>query len=164
MPSTGLCSGIQKKCKRRVLPKKSFSAHWESKANTHSWNKYIVWHYYVLVGLKQNWQSFLRWGNSFCSCCSTQWPVATCGCWALKMWVLGLPRRLRWSMQEDMGQSLIWEDPTCCTATKPMHHNHWAHAPQLSKPLLRGTHAPLEKHRSEKLAHLNCRVAPARWD
>ena len=24
MPSTGLCSGIQKKCKRRVLPKKNF--------------------------------------------------------------------------------------------------------------------------------------------
>ena len=23
-------------------------------------------------------------------------------------------------------QSLIWEDPTCCRATKPMHHNYWA--------------------------------------
>ena len=21
-------------------------------------------------------------------------------------------------------QSLIWEDPTCCRATKPMHHNY----------------------------------------
>ena len=22
-------------------------------------------------------------------------------------------------------RSLVWEDPTCCRATKPMHHNHW---------------------------------------
>ena len=53
MPSTGLCSGIQKKCKRRVLPKKNFWAHWENRAHTHT--KYTVLHYYVIAGLKQNW-------------------------------------------------------------------------------------------------------------
>ena len=42
--------------------------------------------------------------------------------------------------------SLVWEDPTCCGATKPMchnywawalepaSHNYWAHVPQLLKP------------------------------
>ena len=44
-------------------------------------------------------------------------------------------------------QSLIQEDYTCCGATKPVHHNHWAstlepssrnywaHVPQLPKPV-----------------------------
>ena len=27
-------------------------------------------------------------------------------------------------------QSLIWEDPTCCGASEPMHHNYWACAPE----------------------------------
>ena len=25
---------------------------------------------------------------------------------------------------ETMVQSLVWEDPTCCRATKPMSHNY----------------------------------------
>ena len=24
------------------------------------------------------------------------------------------------------GQSLVWEDPTCCGAAKPVHHSYWA--------------------------------------
>ena len=35
-----------------------------------------------------------------------------------------LPRQGTWV------QALIWEDPTCCGATKPVHHNHWACAIQ----------------------------------
>ena len=31
-------------------------------------------------------------------------------------------------MQVTWVQSLLWEDPTCCGATKPMSHNYWAHA------------------------------------
>ena len=27
---------------------------------------------------------------------------------------------------EDTGQSLVWEDPTCSGATKPISHNHWS--------------------------------------
>ena len=42
MPSTGLCSGIQKKCKRRVLPKKNFWAHWENRAHTHTKQIYCL--------------------------------------------------------------------------------------------------------------------------
>ena len=31
--------------------------------------------------------------------------------------------------------ALVREDPTCCGATKPVHHNYWAHTPQLLKPM-----------------------------
>ena len=31
-------------------------------------------------------------------------------------------------MQEKQVQSLMWEDPTCRRATKPMHHYYWAQA------------------------------------
>ena len=29
-------------------------------------------------------------------------------------------------MQETQVRPLVWEDPTCHRATKPMHHNYWA--------------------------------------
>ena len=32
-------------------------------------------------------------------------------------------------------QALVWEDPTCHRATKPVCHNYWAHVPQLLKPM-----------------------------
>ena len=31
--------------------------------------------------------------------------------------------RIRLPMQGTQVQSLVWEDPTCCGATKPSHHN-----------------------------------------
>ena len=37
------------------------------------------------------------------------------------------------TMQGTLVWSLILEDPTCCRATKPLHHNCWAHMPQLLK-------------------------------
>ena len=33
-------------------------------------------------------------------------------------------------MQGTWVQALVWEDPTCCRATKPVHHNYWACALQ----------------------------------
>ena len=39
--------------------------------------------------------------------------------------------RIRLPMQGTRVQALVWEDPTCHRATKPMHHNYWAHEPQL---------------------------------
>ena len=30
----------------------------------------------------------------------------------------------------EAGSTPIWEDPTCCGATKPMNHNYWACALQ----------------------------------
>ena len=50
-------------------------------------------------------------------------------------------------MQGTWVRALVWEDTTCCRATKPMCHNYWActlettshnyraHAPQLLKPV-----------------------------
>ena len=32
--------------------------------------------------------------------------------------------RIRPPMQGTWDQSLAWEDPTCCGATKPVHHNY----------------------------------------
>ena len=51
--------------------------------------------------------------------------------------------------------SLVQEDSTCCGATKPMHHNHWACA-------LEPRHRNKISHHSEKPTHLNQRGAPAR--
>ena len=51
-------------------------------------------------------------------------------------------------MQETWDRSLVWEDPTCCGATEPVHHNcgacaletrncnYWAHMSQLLKPMV----------------------------
>ena len=39
--------------------------------------------------------------------------------------------RIRLPMQETWVWSLICEDSTCCGATKPVRHNHWACAPEL---------------------------------
>ena len=43
--------------------------------------------------------------------------------------------------------SLVWEDPTCCKATKPERHNYWSHVPgaralQQEKPLEGQARAP----------------------
>ena len=36
--------------------------------------------------------------------------------------------RIHLTLQETRAQSLVWEDPTCCRATKPVHHTYWARA------------------------------------
>ena len=49
---------------------------------------------------------------------------------------LGLPwwsvqwLRICLAMQGTPVGSLVWEDPTCRGATKPVHHNYWAHVLQ----------------------------------
>ena len=44
-------------------------------------------------------------------------------------------------MQETRVRSLIWEDPTCLGASKPMSHNYRAWAPQLQSPHVTTTEA-----------------------
>ena len=39
--------------------------------------------------------------------------------------------RVHLPMQGTRVQALVWEDPTCCRATKPVHHNHWATTTEL---------------------------------
>ena len=71
-------------------------------------------------------------------------------------------------MQGTWVQSLVQGDPTCCGATKPVHHNYWAcalepashnywaHVPQLLKPVhLEPVLRNKTSHRSEKPAHHN---------
>ena len=68
-------------------------------------------------------------------------------------------------MQGTWVRALVWEDPTCCEATKPMHHNYWgcalepvshnywAHVPQPMhlEPVLRNKRSNC----NEKPAHHN---------
>ena len=68
-----------------------------------------------------------------------------------------LKERIRLPMQETWVQSLIWEDPTCHGAIKPMCHNYWAcalepeswkywaHVLQLLKPEHPRAHAPKQE-------------------
>ena len=72
------------------------------------------------------------------------------------------------AMQGTHVQSLVREDPTCRTATKPVRHNYWACAlepkshnygactPQLPKPAyLEAVFRNKTSHRNEKHAHHN---------
>ena len=34
--------------------------------------------------------------------------------------------RIHLPIQGTQFRALVWEDPTCCGATKPVHHNYWA--------------------------------------
>ena len=56
--------------------------------------------------------------------------------------------RIRLPMQGTWVRALVWEDPTCCGATKPVHHNYWACA---LEPVLHNKRS----HRNEKPAHCN---------
>ena len=49
-------------------------------------------------------------------------------------------------MQGTRIQSLVWEDPTCCGAAKPVRHNYWDCA---LEPMLRNKRS----HRREKHSH-----------
>ena len=76
--------------------------------------------------------------------------------------------RIRLPMQGTRVQALVWEDPTCRRATKPVRHNYWAyalepashnywaHVPQLPKPVRLEPMLHNERsHRNEKPAHCN---------
>ena len=64
--------------------------------------------------------------------------------------------RIRLPMQGTQVRALVWEDPTCRGATKPMHHNYWACVPQLLKPVhLEPELRSKRSHRNEKPAYCN---------
>ena len=59
-------------------------------------------------------------------------------------------------MQGTQVRALVWEDPTCHRAPKPMRHNSWAHVPQLLKPArLEPVLCKKRRHLNEKPAHRN---------
>ena len=62
-------------------------------------------------------------------------------------------------MQGTRVRALVWEDPTCHGATKPLRHNYWArtptaHALQHEKPPQEEAHAPQRRvapaHRNQR--------------
>ena len=76
--------------------------------------------------------------------------------------------RIRLPMQGTRVWALVWEDPTCRGAPKPVHHNYWAcalepgrrnywaHEPQLLKPTrLEPVLRNKRSHRNEKPVHRN---------
>ena len=76
--------------------------------------------------------------------------------------------RTRLPVQGTYVRALVWVDPTCRGATKPVHHNYWActlepvshnywaHTPQLLKPAhLEPRLRNKRSHCSEKTAHRN---------
>ena len=76
--------------------------------------------------------------------------------------------RIRLPMQGTWVRTLVWEDPTCRRATKPMRHNYWAcalepachdywaHMPQLPKPVcLEPVLCNKRSHCNEKPVHRN---------
>ena len=62
----------------------------------------------------------------------------------IKKWSIGASLVAQWlrtclPMQRTQAQALVWEDPTCRGATRPMSHNYWACAsgacaPQQERP------------------------------
>ena len=48
--------------------------------------------------------------------------------------------------------SLVWEDPTLCKATQPMH-NYWTHMPQLPKRAYSRACAPQQEKPPQWEAH-----------
>ena len=74
--------------------------------------------------------------------------------------------RISLPMQETRVRALVWEDPTCHRATKPIRHNYWAcilkptshnywaHMPQLLTPVrLEPMLCNKRCHRNEKPVH-----------
>ena len=53
--------------------------------------------------------------------------------------------RIHLPVQETPVESLVWEDPTCCRATKSTHHSYWAYAPQLLKLTCPRVRAPQQE-------------------
>ena len=64
--------------------------------------------------------------------------------------------RIHLPVQGTWVRALVWEDPTCRAATKPVSHNYWARVPQLLKPAcLESVLHNKRSHRDEKPVHCN---------
>ena len=74
--------------------------------------------------------------------------IICCGTSLVVQWL-----RIHPPMQGTQVRSLVWEDPTCHEASKPMYRNHWARA-------LESMLHNKRNHRNEKPAHHNSRGAP----
>ena len=102
-----------------------------------SWEPWRLWSLEKVSPRKEDLSSALKKGR-IGACLVAQW------------------LRICLPMQGTRVRALVWKDPTCCGATKPVRHNYRARAPQLLKPtclepMLRNKRS----HRNEKPAHRN---------
>ena len=75
--------------------------------------------------------------------------ITTTGASLVAQWL-----RIHLPMQGTRVRALVREDPTCCGATKAVHHNYWAHMLQLLKPVhLEPVLRNKRSHRNEKPVH-----------
>ena len=83
----------------------------------------------------------------FLKCLGVQWldhMIDTCQIFYKALdWISLVVHQLRicLPMQRTRVQSPVQEDPTCCSTTKPVCHNHWTPVLQLLKPVCPGAHA-----------------------
>ena len=61
-------------------------------------------------------------------------------------------------MQGTQVRALVWEDPTCRGATKPVRHNYWAREPQLLSPRATTTEACAPRARAPQ------QEKPPQWE
>ena len=66
--------------------------------------------------------------------------------------------RIRLPVQETQVRALVWEDPTCHGATKPVRHNYWACEPQLLSLRATTTEAHMPR------AHALQQEKPPQWE
>ena len=74
------------------------------------------------------------------------------------MYLGGLPwwlgdRRICLAVQKAWVQSLVWDDPTCCKATKPEHRSYWACSPQPGSHNCRSCSLQPGSHTAEPALH-----------
>ena len=70
--------------------------------------------------------------------------------------------RIRLPMQGTWVWALVWEDPTCHGATKPMHHNCWACTLEPEPQLLNTRATTTEAHTPR--AHALQQEKPLQWE
>ena len=71
--------------------------------------------------------------------------------------------RIRLPIQGTRVWALVWEDPTCCGATKPMGHNYWACALEPKEPQLLSPRATTTEARAPR-SHTPQQEKPLQWE
>ena len=151
---------------------------WKKKTPPHLWCDPVVGLICTAIA-KQRWIQTLFWdsakvllwnGNISCSC--WWWSCRGRGysySWGLLSTLMNEDLNLSWRtslvaqwlrirlpVQGTRVRALGREDSTCRWATKPVHHNYWAHMPQLLKPVcLEPMLCNKRSHRNEKPMHRN---------
>ena len=137
----------EKKLVKYVLALKTFPWEWyPSLLLMFHWPKQVLWSHLTSCG----------WGSRVFTCAQKKREYSymprkkeSCGASLVAQWL-----RICLPMQGTRVRALVWEDPTCHGATKPMCHNYWACASGACAP-------QQERPREWEACTLRWRVAPA---